>query len=311
MSLADKISGLVKRKFHFGSRENWIDSWEDGEGPKLTTLQEFREFFEHFSEYWKGEEEKKFTLQCKESETGSTGIPGYCQVCGKESPFTLTFNCSDGTYPNFRESMYCPFCGLNSRQRKMVSVLKRWCENRGGNCSIYMYERLTKAFEAVASFSPGVVGSEYLAGNLESGEMVDGILHEDAQHLSFADESFDILVSSDVFEHVNDYRSCFKEAFRVLKKGGCMYLSVPFYLDKGKSFRRCGFVDGELKFYAPEQYHVNPISNEGSLVFWDYGWDMLQDLRAAGFAEVYMQPYYSRTFGYMGELQYYFVAEKA
>jgi len=52
------------------------------------------------------------------------------------------------------------------------------------------------------------------------------------------------------------------------------------------------------------------MKEEGSLVFWDYGWDMLDDLKRSGFNEVYMQPYYSRENGYLGGIPYYFAAYK-
>lgn len=309
-TMIKKISGVLKNRFGRQPKQNWLDSWEDGEGPQIRTKQELDAFFERFASCWDGHEEEVFAGQCRESETKSVGVPGYCQVCDRESPFTLEYDWSDGTVPNFRESMFCPYCSLNSRQRKMAATVKRWAKQQAGQGAIYMYEQLTKAYEAVCAFSDSVTGSEYIAGDMDGGTVVDGVRHEDAEHLSFADESFDILVSCDVFEHVNQYTSCFEEANRILKPQGRMFLSVPFYLNKQENFRRCGFEGGQLKHYAEPSYHFNPISKEGSLVFWDYGWDMLADLKRAGFSDVYMQPYYSRKFGYMGEIQYYFIVTK-
>ncbi len=42
------------------------------------------------------------------------------------------------------------------------------------------------------------------------------------------DESFDAVISFNVFEHVFDYGNSFKESFRVLKSGGKFIFAVPF-----------------------------------------------------------------------------------
>ncbi len=252
--------------------------------------------------------EETLARQCARSENQAIGVPGYCQVCEAERAFTLDFIHSDNITPNFRERMVCPFCELNSRQRKMVSVIKNWMYDKGGN--VYMYERFTGAYDTISRLFENVTGSEYIDDGIKSGTIVNGVLHEDAQQLSFSDHSFDLLVSCDVFEHINDYKACFSEAYRVMRPQGRMYLTVPFFTDKQENYRRCGIVDEKLEFYAPPVYHGKPKSDEGVLVFWDYGWQMLEDLKEAGFSDVYLQPYYDRKYGYIGDLQYYFVCTK-
>lgn len=51
----------------------------------------------------------------------------------------------------------------------------------------------------------------------------------DGQALPFADGSFDILMGLDVFEHIPEDRTAFAEAFRVLRPGGILVLSVPAF----------------------------------------------------------------------------------
>ena len=55
----------------------------------------------------------------------------------------------------------------------------------------------------------------------------------------------------------------------------------------GKLFKRCA--SAEPEFWLP-----GSESGEGALVFWDYGWDMLDWMKEAGFSDAYLQPYYSR-----------------
>lgn len=55
-----------------------------------------------------------------------------------------------------------------------------------------------------------------------------------ALKLPFADETFDIVTSMNVLEHVPDYRLAIAEAVRVLKRGGILYVVAPNYA----AFRR-------------------------------------------------------------------------
>jgi len=51
----------------------------------------------------------------------------------------------------------------------------------------------------------------------------------DIRHTEFADNSFDAYFSWGVFEHFeNGMRPCIDEAFRVLKPGGYLFISVPY-----------------------------------------------------------------------------------
>jgi ubiquinone/menaquinone biosynthesis C-methylase UbiE len=45
--------------------------------------------------------------------------------------------------------------------------------------------------------------------------------------LSFADSAFDLVFSSWVFQMVDDLRTCFGEAARVLREGGVFVFAIP------------------------------------------------------------------------------------
>ena len=51
----------------------------------------------------------------------------------------------------------------------------------------------------------------------------------DITNLSFPNNSFDLVTAFDVFEHLEDDQKGLEEAFRVLKKGGFLLLTVPAY----------------------------------------------------------------------------------
>jgi SAM-dependent methyltransferase len=106
---------------------------------------------------------------------------------------------------------------------------------------------------------------------------------EDARALSFGDASLGTIVSNDVFEHVPDIDRAPAECARALRPGGRLYFSIPFH-ERAETVQRAALRDGEIVELLPPQYHENPIDPKGSLVFYDYGWDILERCRRAGFA---------------------------
>jgi ubiquinone/menaquinone biosynthesis C-methylase UbiE len=53
----------------------------------------------------------------------------------------------------------------------------------------------------------------------------------DAQHMQFADRSFDIVISCETIEHIPDPLAAVREMYRVCKPGGALYLTTPNYLN--------------------------------------------------------------------------------
>ena len=101
----------------------------------------------------------------------------------------------------------------------------------------------------------------------------DGTRNEDIQHLSFSDNSIDLMISSDVLEHVVDINAAFEEMKRVLKPGGKHIFSIPMY--DGMTRQRASIEDGRIKYILPKHYHCDPAKDGNGfiLVFWDYGKD--------------------------------------
>ena len=84
---------------------------------------------------------------------------------------------------------------------------------------------------------------------------------EDITRLTLADASLDLIVSSDVLEHVPDLVAAFGETARVLRPGGMHLFTVP-----PRSTTRRRPAD------EPE-YHGDPLNSEGILALWDIGPD--------------------------------------
>jgi SAM-dependent methyltransferase len=254
-------------------------------------------------------------------------LEGYCKVCERPTTFLVdrlfgAQETAEGWLPNWRERLVCTHCHLKNRLRAMLHAIKEVALTRlskGQSVSLYAMEQITSLFAWLNKQSQQIenltcVGSEYLGEKIEGGTIVDGIIkgirHENIEALSFADHSFDIITSNDVLEHVNLPEQAIAEMYRVLKKEGEIFITIPFHLNAFQTIRRAQLVNGEIKHLLPPLYHGNPLSKKGSLVFNDFGWEFLEQLKAAGFCDVSLCHYWSYLYGYLGEPQYYFWAYK-
>jgi len=191
--------------------------------------------------------------------------------------------------------------------------MKNLLRSRASASRVFCYEQVTN-FYRYLSRQQGIaeaIGSEYLGADRYPGETINGVRHEDALRLSFQAGSFDFLISNDIFEHVPDIGKALTEACRCLKIGGCLIFSVPFCMHEPLTVQRAAIQDTRLVHLLPERYHGNPLSRKGSLVFYDFGWDILELCRGCGFRDAYMVSYYSIECGHIGNaMQYIFCAEK-
>lgn len=129
--------------------------------------------------------------------------------------------------------------------------------------------------------------SEYLDG-VEPGGLRDGVRCEDVQHLSFADGSFDLCSSTEVFEHVPDDHAGFRELHRVLAPGGWLALTVPMH-DRDDTVERARGSGASLRHLLPAAYHGDRLNGPDSvLVYRDYGRDIVDRVRMAGFDEAFL-----------------------
>ena len=97
----------------------------------------------------------------------------------------------------------------------------------------------------------------------------DGARCEDITGLTFDDESFDVIVSSEVLEHVPDLDAAMRESARVLRPGGAHIFTVP---PCRVTRQRARFdADGEIEHLTEPSYHSDPLTPQGILAFWDLG----------------------------------------
>ena len=233
-------------------------------------------------------------------------VDGFCVPCDKKVSFLVDMQSGgqrhkNGWTPNWRERLECPLCRMNNRQRLVATLVHQVLSDKKGQ-HVYFMEQVTPIYNwATATFKEDhLVGSEYLGHEYEGGTEIKGIRHEDVESLSFSDEALDLIVSNDVFEHVPYPAKAFAECARVLKPDGVMLATIPFHSSCDLSVTRAELINGELTYILPAAYHGNPVSTDGSLVFTDFGWDLLEVVQVAGFSAVNIDVYASSVFGHLG-----------
>jgi SAM-dependent methyltransferase len=208
---------------------------------------------------------------------------GVCPVCGTQSRFA-------GFTDNPRESGRCFSCQSFNRQRQMAYLIRQQCglPNDGSwhfSSGFVTYNtETTGALHLQLAELPGYVCSEYFGDQYASGEMVDGRRHEDLQALSFVDGSLDLVMPSDVMEHMPEPYAAHAEIFRVLKPGGRHIFTVPYSPLLAEDQVRAKIVDGEIVYLEEKAFHGDPVRpEEGVLVWTIFGLNMLDRVRALGF----------------------------
>jgi SAM-dependent methyltransferase len=130
----------------------------------------------------------------------------------------------------------------------------------------------------------GYVCSEYFGPEFAPGQCVGGVRNEDLQRLSFADRSFDLVLSSDVLEHVPEPYLAHREILRVLKSRGRHIFTVPYKPDADRDDVRARVVNGEIEYLAEKLYHGDPIRPQHGVLVWTiFGREMLDRLTDIGF----------------------------
>jgi SAM-dependent methyltransferase len=149
-------------------------------------------------------------------------------------------------------------------------------------------------------YEPGIIGPfrqflgklpcyvhTYYWPETEPGEEHEGVRCEDLRSLTFGDESFDLVISSDIFEHVRGPLEAFAEIFRVLRAGGRHVFTVPlFWPLPSTTTARVDYSGAEDRFLLPPVYHGCPTEPAGALVYTDFGMDLPEQLRGIGFETV-------------------------
>jgi SAM-dependent methyltransferase len=135
---------------------------------------------------------------------------------------------------------------------------------------------------------PRFIGSEYAQDEAGYAALYP-IPHEDLTALSLPSESFDIVSTNEVLEHVPDIDAALYQIARVLRPGGVHIGTHPFRFTSAEGDLRSRLENGTIVYLKEPEYHGNPVDPAGSLVFETPGWDIVDRANAAGFSHATMR----------------------
>jgi len=193
---------------------------------------------------------------------------GVCPVCEADTTFR-----AEGPY--FRGTLKCISCDSVPRERAVVAVLAKYFPNWR---SMDIHEgspSLRRVSRKLAEECKGYIGSHYDT-SVPFGCIgpSHGLRSENLEAQTFADNSFDIVITQDVFEHLFRPDLAIKEVARTLRQGGAHICTVPIVRKNNPSMRRAEKVGDQIRNIEPAHYHGNPIDPNGSLVTIGWGYDI-------------------------------------
>ena len=133
----------------------------------------------------------------------------HCPICDFHGRF---INAGD------RQEVRCPSCASKERDRMVwLSLRRAGFKSEGKNILHFSAER--------PFFHRWRRHAGYVAGDIKKSKVANAVV--DITNIQFADGHFDLVICHHVLEHVPDDKKGIAECYRVMKKGGTGYISVP------------------------------------------------------------------------------------
>ena len=151
----------------------------------------------------------------------------YCPICKKYGHFTKM-----GVKPRY--AVKCPNCKSLERHRFLYFIYQKYFLNTNKPIKILH----TAPEKGIYNLIKKNLNIEYTAIDIspERYSFCD-CKKEDVTDLSFADNTFDFVISNQVMEHILDEKKYLSELTRVLKPDGVFLLNFPVFMDRAKTFQ--------------------------------------------------------------------------
>jgi SAM-dependent methyltransferase len=175
----------------------------------------------------------------------------------------------EGTW--LRDQYLCYRCKSIPRWRSLIYVMENYVQD-WRDLAIHESSPCGPASNKISRECRHYVPTHYFA-DVKPGSYKNNYRSEDLEAQTFPDESFDIVITQDVIEHVFEPRKAFREIHRTLKPGGCHLFTVPWVYWK-ETVTRAIREGSEIRHLLPPDYHGNPIDATGSLVVTEWGRDL-------------------------------------
>jgi len=212
-------------------------------------------------------------------------VQGLCVLCERETPLHVDFEFGGDALaarPNWRERLVCQACGLNSKMRGLLHVLREIVVP-GTDPRILVWESDGHMADALSAKFPKITG---IGGDEPLPRGGEGERREGETDLPL----FDCLLALDMFEKVRDLDGTISRCLELIKPGGGLAFTASFRSDRERM--------GESHAEAGEASDV-------------FGWAVLDRFRSGGFEDVVAHFFWSPSFGYLGRGQVVLVARRA
>lgn len=192
---------------------------------------------------------------------------GWCPICETDVEFVALNEW-------FRDHLNCPLCHSIPRERALMHCIREFYPN-WRELEIHEMAPVGRGASVKLAEAPNYRSSQF-DPTLQPGELSpQGWVNQDAENQSFESESFDLVVTQDVFEHIFDIDAAFQEISRTLRPGGAHIFTTPLVNKVRRTEERAiREADGSVRHLAEPEYHGNPVDERGSLVTWHFGFDL-------------------------------------
>lgn len=184
---------------------------------------------------------------------------------------------------NLREGELCKNCGSSLRLRNIAHSILIAYNARNITLKKLIQTKLSNYFIAEINYCGQLHNLLALNKNLyysEFGSKNEFIRHEDLMALSYSDSMFDLLLNTDVLEHVPDIDTSISEISRVLKKNGIFIFTVPIIFERETLQRAILNEENEIEFIESKSFHGEyALGSLDYLVFYEFGKDIIKKLK--------------------------------
>jgi len=193
---------------------------------------------------------------------------GYCPCC--DSNVTFESNSKD-----FREFLICTKCKSIPRERAIMKVIEDFYPDFR-NLKIHESSPAKRgASIKLSSQCKNYVASQFYPDIPLGSSVPNGFQNQNLDNQTFEDESFDLVITQDVLEHIFDIKRAFREIARTLHPGGAHIFTTPLinFTKPTEKWANRGS-DGKIEYLHKPEYHGNPINDKGALVTYHFGYDI-------------------------------------
>jgi SAM-dependent methyltransferase len=238
-----------------------------------------------------------------ETNAGIT-LDGHCPICARVRRF-------ESKHAWYRDWLFCDGCRSIPRERALALVLE---ELRPEWRGLAIHESSPAARGISLKMKKecrDYIETQFFPDN-ETGVIVQGVRNENLERLTFQDSMFDVFSSLDVMEHVNYPEKVFREVVRTLKPGGLCIFTTPTYKGLIQTARKALYhPDGSQDHLGNKpEYHGNPVSSQGSLVTFHFGYDLPELIFEWSGMNTRVYRFHDRFHGVIGDFTEVYVCMK-